>query len=179
VLLSFVDPELPGLPTEGAFSRDDALVARLVDLVRRDQHIKRRLLRLCGLDFTPAKRELLAKVVGKLGSLEAVSAGLSLIDEGAKTPVPYEIWKQLEDAFVERRPHGESQNAFTLEPRSSNEIRAELLEMATKDEKRKISALRLLAQIEEWRLEYGRPAGEPLHPAFNSGEPWPLTPNAK
>jgi hypothetical protein len=51
--------------------------------------------------------------------------------------------------------------------------------MATKDEKRKISALRLLAQIEEWRLEYGRPAGEPRHPAFNSGEPWPLTPNTK
>jgi hypothetical protein len=54
-----------------------------------------------------------------------------------------------------------------------------LLEMATKDEKRKISSLRLLAQIEEWRLEYGRPAGEPRHPAFNSGEPWPLTPNTK
>jgi hypothetical protein len=45
--------------------------------------------------------------------------------------------------------------------------------MATNDERRKKSALELLAQIEEWRLEYGRPAGEPLHPAIDSGEPWP------
>lgn len=54
-------------------------------------------------------------------------------------------WKQLEDAFVERRPHGESQNTFTLEPRSSNAIRAKLLEMAAKDERRKNSAIKLLA----------------------------------
>jgi hypothetical protein len=46
--------------------------------------------------------------------------------------------------------------------------------MAMKDERRKNSALSLLAQIEEWRLEYGRPAGEPRHPAIESGEPWPL-----
>jgi hypothetical protein len=45
--------------------------------------------------------------------------------------------------------------------------------MAAKDERRKKSALNLLAQIEAWRLEYGRPAGEPRHPAFGSGEPWP------
>ncbi|MDI1228047.1 MAG: hypothetical protein PSY14_10215 [bacterium] len=83
------------------------------------------------------------------------------------------LWKQLEDAFVERRPHGESSNTFTLEPRSSNAIRARLLEMATKDDRRKQSALKLLGQIEEWRLKYGRPAGEPRHPAFDSGEPWP------
>jgi hypothetical protein len=74
---------------------------------------------------------------------------------------------------VEHRAHLDSPNTFTLEPRSSNEIRAKLLEMATKDERRKKSALKLLAQIEEWRLEYGRPAGEPRHPAIDSGEPWP------
>ncbi len=100
-------------------------------------------------------------------------AGLALIDDAASTPVPYEILKQLEDAFVEHRAHPDGQNTFTLEPRSSNEIRAKLLEMATKDERRKKSALKLLAQIEEWRLEYGRPAGEPRHPAIDTGEPWP------
>jgi hypothetical protein len=122
-----------------------------------------------------AKRGLLAKVIGQLGSGDAVSAGLNLVDDTASDPVPYEIWRRLEDAFVERRPHGESQNTFTLGPRSSNAIRAKLLEMATKDERRKKSASRLLAQIEHWRLEYGRPVGEPRHPNFDSHEPWPLS----
>ena len=178
LLLSFVDPDLLGMPGEFTFSRDDVLVARLVELAGRDQTIRQRLLRLCEAELEPAKRALLAKVVGQLGNLEAVSAGLSLIDDNLNPAVPYEIWKQLEDAFVERRPHGGSQNTFTLEPRSSNAIRAKLLEMATHDERRQKSALKLLAQIEEWRLEYGRPAGEPRHPAFDTGELWPLMPNA-
>lgn len=176
LLLSFVDPELPGLPAEVTFSRDDVLVARIADLARADHAIEQRLLRLCDADLAPTERELLAKVVGQLGNVEAVAAGLRLIDDAARTPVPYEILKQFEDAFVERRARGQSENTFTLEPRSSNAIRARLLEMATKDERRKKSALKLLAQIEDWRLEYGRPAGEPRHPAFHSGEPWPPMP---
>ena len=175
LLLSFVDPALPGLPAEVAFSREGILVARIVDLARRDKAVEDELLRLCQSKLPSAKRDLLAKVVGQLGNLEAVSAGLNLIDDAAGIPVPYEISKQLEDAFVERRPHGKSQNTFTLEPRSSNAIRAKLLEMATNDESRKKSALRLLAQIEDWRLEYGRPAGEPRHPSIGSGAPWPVT----
>jgi hypothetical protein len=178
LLLSFVDPELPGLPDEASLARNDALVARLVELARRDPTVEQRLLRLCDLNLPPAKRSLLAQIVGQLGDVEAVSAGLNLIDDTISTPVPYGILRQLEDAFVERRPHGESQNTYTLEPRSSNAIRAKLLEMATKDERRKKSALRLLGQIEEWRLEYGRPVGEPRHPAFDLGEPWPEMPKA-
>lgn len=173
VLLSFVDPGLPAVASEVKFSRDGVIAARIADLSRRNKTIEERLFRLCETTLPPHKRDLLAKVVGQLGSLEAVSAGLDLIDDAASTPVPCEIWKQLEDAFVERRPHGESQNTFTLEPRSSNAIRAKLLHMATKDERRKKSALNLLAQIEEWRLEYGRPAGEPRHPAIAVGELWP------
>jgi hypothetical protein len=124
----------------------------------------------------PAKRLLLAKVIGRLGSLEAVSAGLNLIDDDVDPPVPYEIWKQIEAAFVEERRHGQSENTYILEPRSSNAIREKLLKLAHKDERRKESAQTLLAQIEEWRLEYGRPNGEPRHPAFERGEPWPPMP---
>lgn len=173
ILLSFVDPDLPGLPADVKFSREDILVARIAELTQKDKAVQDRLFRLCESDLPPIKRSLLAKVVGQLGSVGAVLAGLNLIDDAAADPVPYEIWKQLEDALVERRPHGESQNTFTLEPRSSNAIRAKLLDMTTNDERRKKSALRLLAQIEEWRLEYGRPAGEPRHPAIAWGGSWP------
>jgi hypothetical protein len=48
-----------------------------------------------------------------------------------------------------------------------------LFKMATDDAKRRKSAFALLGQIEEWRLERGRPTDEPRHPDFQSGAPWP------
>ena len=45
--------------------------------------------------------------------------------------------------------------------------------MAIEDEKRRKSAFMLLGQIEEWRLEHGRPTGEPHHPDLSSGQSWP------
>ncbi len=35
-----------------------------------------------------------------------------------------------------------------------------------------ISSL-MAPENEEWRLEYGRPSGEPRHPSLESGETWP------
>jgi len=171
--LSFVDPRLPGLPVEGEFGRDDILVARMVDLIRRDSAVEQQLLELCRTELPSKNRMLLARVVGQLTGLQAVSAGLYLIDDAANPPIPYEIRKQLEDAFIERRPVAGHENAYTLEPRGSNAIRTILLEMSLKDAQRKKSAAMLLAQIEEWRLEYGRPVGEPRHPALEAGGRWP------
>jgi len=176
LLLSFVDPALPSLPAEVEFGWDDVLASRIYELVGRDRGIDQRLLQLCGAQLPSAKRLLLAKVIGRLGSLEAVLAGLSLIDDAANPPVPYEIRKQIEAAFVEQRPYGKSENTYTLEPRSSNAVRMKLLEMASIDERRKKSAFSILAQIEEWRLEYGRPSSEPRHPAIDSGQLWPPIP---
>jgi energy-coupling factor transporter ATP-binding protein EcfA2 len=174
LLLSFIDPDLPGLAAEVTFGRDDVLAARIVELARRDAAIQQRLLQLCSAELRTAKRSVLSKVVGQLGTVEAVLAGLNLIDDNLRPSIPYDIWQQVEAAFVEHRPHGKMEGAYTLLPQSSNAIRAKLLEMAMKDERRKKSAFSLLAQIEGWRLEYGRPTGEPRHPAFDSEVPWPL-----
>ena len=155
--------------------QDDVLATRIGELARRDAAIQRRLLQLCEAELPPAKRLLLSKFC-RLGTQEAVSAGLNLINDNVNPSIPHEIWLQLEAAFVERRHHGTSENTYTLTPRSSNAIRAKLLEMATKDERRKNSAFTLLGQIEEWRIEYGRPTGEPRHPAYDSGQLWPPIP---
>jgi hypothetical protein len=176
LLLSFVDPHLPGLPVAAEFGRDDVLVGRIVELIKRDKAVEQRVLQICETELPPMKRLLLARVVGQFGSLATVLAGLELIDDGATPPVPYELRNQLEAATVEKRPVGGSDNTYTLEPRSSNAIRRKLLEMASKDERRKKSAFGLISQIEEWRLEYGRPTGEARHPALESGEPWPPIP---
>ena len=173
LLMSFVDPEAAGLVPEVAFGREDVLAARLVDLARRDSTIEQRLHHLCSTSLPESKRALLSRVMGWLGSSEAALAGLQLIDDTRSPAVPYETWRHLEGVFVEQRSHGKDSNVYTPAPRSSNAIRNQLLEMATLDARRKKAALSLLGQIELWRLEYGRPHGEPRNPALGTRFPWP------
>lgn len=176
LLLSFVDPSLTGLPGGMAPDRHDDLAAHIAQIANTDPEVKRRLMELCATDLPQHRRLLLGKIIGNFLDLDAVLAGLNLIDDAVAPSVPFEITRQLENAFVERRPHGTTGNSFTLEPRNSNAVRAKLFEMASNDERRKRTAVRLLAQIEEWRLQYGRPTGEPRHPAPESGLAWPLLP---
>ena len=166
LLLSFVDPEISGLPAGLTFESEDIQAARLAELALRDAAIRQRLLQLCTMQLPALKRRLLAKVVGMVGTTEAMVAGLSLIDDTAAPQVPYEIWKQLEATFVEHKPTSAVSNAYTLAPRSANSIRNKLSEMMTMDARRKDSASSLLAQIEVWRLEHGRPHDEPRNPLF-------------
>ncbi len=176
LLLSFIDPAIAGLPDGINFERDDHLAAQLARVANADPQAKRRLMGFCATDLPLKRRALLAKIIGGFADFDALLAGLNLIDDAVSPAVPFEIREQLEGAFVTRRPHGSTGNTFTLEPRNSNAIRAKLFEMASNDQRRKRTAVRLLAQIEEWRLQYGRPTGEPRHPAPESGLAWPLLP---
>ena len=54
-----------------------------------------------------------------------------------------------------------------------NELRLRLFRMTLQDPKRRKSALMLLGEIEEWRLEHGRPTRELRHPDLASGQSWP------
>jgi hypothetical protein len=173
LLLSFVDPRESGLPDGVDLGRGDVLSARIVELALGDDGIKNQLFELCDMDLPADKRALLARVLGQLGSADAVAASLKLINDEGRPPIPFEVGELIESAFVEKRPSVTFQNSYTLEPRSSNVIRKVLLEMSEKDEKGKRSASSLISQIEEWRLEYGRPNGEPRHPAIESGKVWP------
>lgn len=173
VLLGFIDPDIPGERLEITPDRQERLASRIADLARRDATIQERLLKLCEQRTSPERRRILAKVMGYLEAPGAILAGLQLIDDSDAEPVPYEIGRQLEAIFVEHRPYRDSPNTYTLAPRSANAIRGKLLVMAAKDERRKMSALGLLSQIEVWRLEHGRPYGEPRHPAIETGVAWP------
>lgn len=173
LLLSFVDPEISGLPAGLTFDREDVLAARLAELAQRETGIRQRLFQLCTLQLPSPKRMLLAKVVGMLGTTEAILAGLNLIDDTAVPPVPYDIWKQLEATFVEHKIVSTVSNAYTPAPRSANPIRSRLFAMATTDARRKKAASSLLGQIEVWRLEYGRPNGEPRNPDVECVRSWP------
>jgi hypothetical protein len=173
LLMGFVDPTIRGIALTRRRHREEVLVARLTELARRSPEVAARLRELCERDLPELNRHVLSTIMDSLGTPEALGANLSLIDDAKPSPVPQGIWDQLRTAFVERRPYGQSPNVFTEHARASNELRIRLFRMAIEDEKRRKSAFKLLGHIEEWRLEHGRPTGEPRHPDLASGQSWP------
>lgn len=173
LLLGSVDPDIRGITLTRRPHREHVLVARIAELAQRRPGVATRLGELCERDLPEHNRHLLSQVMARLGTPEAFALNLNLIDDAKPSPVPQGVWVQLEAAFVERRPEGQSPNVFTQHARTSNELRVFLFKMALGDEKRRQSAFMLLGQLEEWRLEYGRPMGEPRHPDLASGQPWP------
>ena len=174
LLLSLVDPDIRGVALTRRLHNENVLVARITELAHRRPEVAARLLELCERDLPELNRHILSKVMYWLGTSEALAANLNLIDDAKPTPVPRGIWDQLESAFIEQRPYRESPNIFTQHARTSNELRVRLFRMVLEEEKRRKSAFMLLGQIEEWRLEYGRPTGEPRHPDLASGQSWPM-----
>jgi len=174
-LLSFVDPDIGHLGIEQHFEHHnrERLASRIADIARSEPTVRERLCLLCARQLSPAMRLLLVGIVAQLGTPDALVVGLDLIYDHANPPIPYELVRGLETVFLQSRPYGNTGHAYTLEPRSANEIRRRLFEMTLNDDNRRRSAFALLGQIESWRLEYGRPSSEPRHPAFDSGEPWP------
>jgi hypothetical protein len=175
VLLSFVDPDAKLFTKEFVpdYRNGDVLARLMADRAEQDGEFKAELFRLANGDLPPNRRMLLAKTFSRFQSEDDLVAGLCVLrDDGSG--FPYELLRSIENAFLERRPYGTEGHAYTLAPRGSNALRKRLLEMAQTDPVRKRSAFALLGQIEVWRLEHGRPADEPRHPAIESGSAWPI-----
>ena len=175
LLFGFFDPDIDGIALTREPRHKDVLVARLTALAHRSPEATARLQQLCDRDLPELNRYLVSRVMSWLGTPEALAANLNLIDDARPSPVPQGVWDQLESAFVERRPYGQNPSVFTQHARASNELRVRLFRMTLQDPKRRKSAFMLLGRIEEWRLEHGRPTGEPRHPDLASGQSWPAT----
>lgn len=173
LLLAFIDPDIQGIDLMQQPLRSEVLAAELTKLAQHRPNVAMRLRELCEYDLPEYKRHLLSEIMGEIGTPEALHASLNLIDDAKFPPIPQGIRNQLEHALVERRPYGQIPNAYTLHARASNDLRLRLFRMAGEDKKRRMSASKLLGQIEEWRLEYGKPTNEPRHPDLASGQSWP------
>jgi hypothetical protein len=175
IILGFVDPETyPYVaPRDLPEYAVDFLAGHLADLARGDSSVTERFVELTTRPVSVQQRAILEKVLARMGSPESLLAGLNLIDDSSPQPIPYEIFTALEDVFLEKRPHAGNAQRYTLVPCAANDLKTRLFEIAKHDPRRAKSAYSLLAQIEIWRLEYGRPPSEPRHPVFESGEMWP------
>ena len=174
MLLRFIDPTC-----EDRFNFDfdsyvgDVLASHIAELAQGNDKITQRVLAFCDAELSQTKRTLLAKLINRLGTSEAVIVGLKLIDDAADQPVPFHVFKAIQDMCLEQRPYNQTAGTFVYVPQGSTALRAALLDMALQDDKRKLSALGLLGQIEVWRIEYGRPTNEPRHPALHTQTLWP------
>ena len=173
LLLGFVEPGIHTIAVPQNSHREDRLVARLADLTQRSPEMAARLRELCERKLPATNRHILSKVMARLGTPEALAANMNLIDDSERPPVPRGVQEQLESAFVEQQPYEGHPSTFVLQPRASNDLRACLFSMSLEDGKRRKSAVRLLGQLEVWRLEHGRPTDEPRHPNLASGQSWP------
>ena len=176
-ILSFIDPDIEkhSLSLTFDYFHQERLASKIATIAGDDPLVRYRLLFLCTKKLPPQMRLLLADCVTRLGTRDGILAGLDLIHDDATPSIPPALIRNLEAVFVERRPYGSSETTYTLEPQSANDIRSHLFDMAVTDESRKHSAWTILAQIESWRIEYGRPTNEPRHPNIESGISWPPT----
>lgn len=175
ILLSSVDPKIEPFKGQQNFEYHvrERLAEYIAGITREDSKVRDRVYELCKTEHSAGVRSLLAGVVSRIGTSEALVVGLSLIHDQLKPSIPYELLQGLESAFLGRQPYGGGYG-YTIKPITANEIRNQLFEMMTLgEESRKHSAWQILGQIEAWRLEYGRPDNEPRHPAFDSGGQWP------
>jgi uncharacterized protein YqcC (DUF446 family) len=174
-ILSFIDPDIEqhSLRLTFDYFHQERLASKIAYIAGDDSSVRDRLLLLCTRKLPPQKRLLLADCVTRLGTRDGILAGLALIHDDATPSIPPALIRNLEAVFVERRAYSSSENTYTLEPQSANDIRSRLFDMAVGDETRKHSAWTILAQIESWRIEYGRPTSEPRHPNIESGVSWP------
>jgi hypothetical protein len=172
-LLAFVDTDPHAAERILPDYAVNSLAGHLAGLARSNTSIAGRIAARTTEPLSGQQRTILEKVLARLGTPAGLLAALNLIDDASRQPIPYEIFKAIEDVFLEKKPSGGNAQSYSLMPREASDLKACLFRMAKHDPRRSRSAYRLLAQIENWRLEYGRPPSEPRHPAIDSGDAWP------
>jgi hypothetical protein len=170
-VLSFIDPELPsiGLNVTFDFRVRNIFVTLVAKWARQDPGLSRPLIELSSGPLTATQSELLPEIYGELGSDQDLVAVVNLIQGRLHF---FSRERSVERWFVERRFFGNS-GSFELMPRDATRARASLFQAVLTDATRRRAASSILAQVEAWRLEHGRPLSEPRHPMIESGVAWP------
>ena len=98
---------------------------------------------------------------------------LLLVELENKLQRPFISWRTIERAVTAHVPSEHWRGEFDVLPVAATELRRRLLAM-TADGGPHDSAARVLRKIDRVRDETGAPEGEPRHPDFASGKPWPI-----
>jgi hypothetical protein len=169
----FVDPKGEARPAAPPQTVSDALESEIAAIAKEDPATSTQLAALCEYDLDASRRRLLAGILRRIGTQDALLQSLLLIHDDREPSVRYAVERGLGEFLVERRPDNNMEGAYSLVPRSGGAIRRRLFEFWLADDGRKASAEQLLRAIDEWRLEHGKPTSEPRRPPIEAGVPWP------
>ena len=170
--MACIDPRID--PIVAGLSRFHQEVAeQLARMAQSDPAALAQIREVCTLDLEPGQREILSHAVALLGDEDTVIAGLNLIRDDAAQTAPYHLVQAIEGVVLDREAYAGMPGAYSLVPHGGSAVRSRLFAMVTEDPTRRRAAFSLLGQIEEWRLEHGRPLDEPRHPDIDSDLPWP------
>lgn len=174
-LLSVVDPTstLPKIRMNWDFSLMETLTQVLGDFCREDDELRNKIYRLCSDDLPDSLREVVAGIIEKLSTTDAVLHGLNLILDKTRNPIPAHLREAIDKLLVKRVPVTGHSDLYNLTPQEGQAIRERLFDILMHDPGRRKSAYELLGFIEQLRLKFGKPPTEPRHPNLQAGKPWP------
>ncbi len=174
-ILSMVDPTVDGPKLQLPPNHYPTQVAAraVADWCRDDDQLKNKILELCAAQLAEPQRAMLANIIRELSTPDAVSAGLNLISDKSRNPVPFFLREAIEKSVTEHVPSQDFPSSYHVRPRENITIRSKLFDIACDDDARRRSAFDLLGFILHLRLEYGKPPMEPRHPNINRSESWP------
>jgi len=135
ILLSFIDPASQEPTGSLKTGREDILARRIAELADHKPAIRSRVMNLCQAQLNRTQRNLLASVIVRLGDDEALLGSLYLLDDDLSPELPYDLGEAVKHAFVEHRQVSENSNSYTLHPRSANQLRDKIIELAKSDPK--------------------------------------------
>ncbi len=140
----------------------EALVETLANVALSDSSIWEQIKNRCARATTDPERIVLARILQKVNNDEAALSACALINE--KGQCPQSVRRLFEEVLTRKVPAG-SEGSFYSFPRPFNRLRQTLADMVLRDPIKRRGAYALLAFIENFRVEHGRPVDEPRHPS--------------
>ena len=145
----------------------DPLVSGMASLARQNLAFQESLLHRAEKGRSNNSPLLLA-ILQVFSDEKAALASLALLDRRNVGQV-----SNVLEAWFCAKEHATDSGTYQIVSRGSPEVRRRLYGMATEGGEKGELALELLARIELWLLEYGKPLDEPYHPAIDAGSSWP------
>src|SRR3569833_308146 len=169
-LLSFLDSDVH------LGQMDDIVLEQtLISVASANRQFAESVYSRCQPGLSRRCRYLLAAVLSGIRTIEAMSAALKLVEDAAEPPIPDDVFELLRSLSVSEQPvTDQGRQQYNIVPIELNGLRQQLLRMAREKTICDNSAEKLLACLDQWRLEYGKPPAEYWHPDRVSNIPWPV-----
>lgn len=172
VLLQMVESGALGTYARSMFRIDRSVASCLSGTASTNPDFRQRVVKALQSKTDVGDEALVSSVLGALSTPEAVRLVCRYLNEEAYPTGGHHAADVLLRRFSFEKPSEQGVGWYEVLPKADNALRRHLFELAAVSGAFRSRARSLLLELEERRLEGGRPADEPRHPAFETGSPW-------